>query len=118
MAMIQIQELLDDTARRKKTILRKRYLDTVHRMVEAGAVTDGNWGDSTIQDNKAHFVYGDLDAEVIERKWHEAHRRFYLRPRRALRILKRRDTWLRFPYYVRTAMNMLLGLGERETAPT
>jgi hypothetical protein len=88
------------------------------KLLEAGAVTDGNWGDSTIQDDKAHFVYGNLDAEVIERKWHEAHRRFYLRPRRALRILKRRDTWLRFPYYARTAMNMLLGLGEREAAPT
>lgn len=88
------------------------------KLLMAGAVTEGNWGDSTIQDDKAHFAYGELDPETIERKWHEAHRRFYLRPKRAVRILKRKDTWLRFPYYAKTALNMLVGLGKRETAPT
>jgi anaerobic magnesium-protoporphyrin IX monomethyl ester cyclase len=88
------------------------------KLLMAGAVTEGNWDDSTIQDDKAHFAYGELDPETIERKWHEAHRRFYLRPKRAVRILKRKDTWLRFPYYAKTALNMLVGVGKRETAPT
>jgi len=88
------------------------------KLLLAGAVTEGNWGGATIQDDKAHFAYGELDAETIERKWHEAHRRFYLRPKRAMRIIARKDTWLRFPYYARTALSMLLGVGEREAAPT
>ena len=88
------------------------------KLLMAGVVTPGNWGDSTIQDDKAHFAYGTLDAATVERKWHEAHRRFYLRPKRAMRILKRKDTWARFPYYAKTALNMLVGVGNRDAAPT
>lgn len=75
-----------------------------------------DWSQIAIQDDKAHFAFGDLGKDVVERKWHEAHRRFYLRPKRIARIATRKDTWQRFPYYVKTAANMLLGLGERETA--
>jgi radical SAM superfamily enzyme YgiQ (UPF0313 family) len=75
-----------------------------------------DWSQLAIQDNKAHFAFGDLDKETVERKWHEAHRRFYLRPKRIARIAIRKDTWQRFPYYLKTAANMLLGLGEREKA--
>ncbi len=75
-----------------------------------------DWSQLAIQDNKAHFAFGDLDKETVERKWHEAHRRFYLRPKRIARIATRKDTWQRFPYYMKTAANMLLGLGEREKA--
>lgn len=83
---------------------------------EHGDVFSDNmdWSQLAIQDNKAHFAFGDLDKEIVERKWHEAHRRFYLRPKRIVRIATRKDTWQRFPYYVKTAANMLLGLGERE----
>ena len=77
---------------------------------------DMDWSQIAIQDDEAHFAFGDLDKETIERKWHEAHRRFYLRPSRIARIITRGDTWKRFPYYVRTAGSMLLGLGEREAA--
>ncbi|MCK6626193.1 MAG: B12-binding domain-containing radical SAM protein [Anaerolineae bacterium] len=73
-----------------------------------------DWSQIAIQDDKAHFAFGDLDKETVERKWHEAHRRFYLRPKRIARIATRKDTWQRFPYYLKTAANMLLGLGERE----
>jgi anaerobic magnesium-protoporphyrin IX monomethyl ester cyclase len=75
-----------------------------------------DWSQLAIQDDKAHFAFGDLDKETVERKWHEAHRRFYLRPKRIARIVGRRDTWSRFPYYLRTAGSMLLGLGERKAA--
>jgi radical SAM superfamily enzyme YgiQ (UPF0313 family) len=77
---------------------------------------DMDWSQIAIQDDEAHFAFGDLDKETIERKWHEAHRRFYLRPSRIARIVTRGDTWKRFPYYLRTAGSMLLGLGEREAA--
>jgi radical SAM superfamily enzyme YgiQ (UPF0313 family) len=75
-----------------------------------------DWSQLAIQDNKAHFAFGDLDRETVERKWHEAHRRFYLRPKRIARIATRKDTWQRFPYYIKTASNMLLGLGDRVKA--
>lgn len=76
-----------------------------------------DWSQAAIQSDHAHFGFGDLDKATIERKWHEAHRRFYLRPRRVARIVARRDTWRRFPYYLRQAGAMLLGLGERRSAP-
>jgi radical SAM superfamily enzyme YgiQ (UPF0313 family) len=75
-----------------------------------------DWSQIAIQDDKAHFAFGDLEKETVERKWHEAHRRFYLRPKRIARIVTRGDTWRRFPHYVRAAGSMLLGLGEREAA--
>ncbi len=75
-----------------------------------------DWSQIAIQDDKAHFVFGDLDKETVERKWHEAHRRFYLRPKRIARIATRKDTWQRLPYYVKTAASMLLGMGERQKA--
>lgn len=87
-------------------------------LLQSGLVSNGNWDQLAIQEDKALFSYGDLPAETVERKWHEAHRRFYLRPRRILRIATRKDTWTRFPYYVKTALSMLLGLGKREAAPT
>jgi len=80
-----------------------------------GLVQPGNWDELAIQEDRAHFSYGNLPAEVVERKWHEAHRRFYLRPRRIVRIAARRDTWRRFPYYAKTAAAMLLGLGDRDS---
>ena len=76
-----------------------------------------DWSQLAIQHDKAHFTFGDLDKEDVERKWHEAHRRFYLRPKRIARIATRKDTWKRFPYYVKTAASMLMGLGDRNTAP-
>jgi radical SAM superfamily enzyme YgiQ (UPF0313 family) len=75
-----------------------------------------DWATLAIQSDKAHFIFGEMDKATVERKWHEAHRRFYLRPKRILRIAARKDTWRRFPYYARTAANMLLGLGERQAA--
>jgi len=83
---------------------------------EHGDVFSDNmdWSQLAIQSDRAHFAFGNLPKETVERKWHEAHRRFYLRPKRMARILQRKDTWLRFPYYLKTAGNMLLGLGNRE----
>ncbi len=87
-------------------------------LLKEGLVQPGNWDKLAIQEDKALFSFGDLEAEVVEQKWHEAHRRFYLRPSRIIKIILRKDTWMRFPYYVQTALSMLLGLGKREAAPT
>jgi radical SAM superfamily enzyme YgiQ (UPF0313 family) len=76
-----------------------------------------DWSQAAIQSDKAHFGFGDLDKSAIERKWHAAHRRFYLRPSRIARIVARPDTWRRFPYYARQAAAMVWGLGERSKAP-
>jgi anaerobic magnesium-protoporphyrin IX monomethyl ester cyclase len=86
------------------------------QLVEHGHIFENalEWDQLAIQENKAHFAFGNLEKETVERKWHEAHRRFYLRPKRIMRIAARKDTWQRFPYYVKTAANMLMGLGERE----
>ncbi|OQY46251.1 MAG: hypothetical protein B6242_08295 [Anaerolineaceae bacterium 4572_78] len=83
------------------------------QLVLLGKVQPGNWHELGIQEDKALFAVGELDKATIERKWHEAHRRFYLRPKRIWKIISRKDTWLRFPYYVKTATNMLLGIGDR-----
>jgi anaerobic magnesium-protoporphyrin IX monomethyl ester cyclase len=77
---------------------------------------DMDWSQFAIQSDKAHFAFGGLDKETVEHKWHEAHRRFYLRPKRIARIVGRGDTWRRFPYYLKTAGSMLLGMGERKAA--
>jgi tRNA A37 methylthiotransferase MiaB len=85
---------------------------------EQGDVFSHNmdWSQLAIQSDRAHFSFGEMDKATVERKWHEAHRRFYLRPKRIFRIATRKDTWRRFPYYAKTAANMLLGVGEREAA--
>jgi anaerobic magnesium-protoporphyrin IX monomethyl ester cyclase len=76
---------------------------------------DTDWSQIAIQGDHANFAIEGLSRQAIERKWHEAHRRFYLRPRRIVRLIGRRDTWARFPYYARQAGAMLLGLGERRS---
>lgn len=88
------------------------------QLVEHGHIFENalEWDQLAIQENKAHFAFGNLAKETVERKWHEAHRRFYLRPKRIMRIATRKDTWQRFPYYIQTAANMLLGLGQRDKA--
>jgi len=38
-----------------------------------------------------------MTAELVERKWREAYRRFYMRPRRLMRRLLSWDTWRHAP---------------------
>jgi radical SAM superfamily enzyme YgiQ (UPF0313 family) len=76
-------------------------------LVGSDQIVPGHWDKLAIQRDKALFSYGDLTAETIEQKWHQAHRRFYLRPKRIARILGCRGTWLRFPYVCKTALRML-----------
>ncbi len=74
-----------------------------------GILFSHNWDDYAIQADKAHFQVGDLTADVVERKWREAHRRFYLRPSRLVRRLMMRDTWRNLPRRVQDVSRMMLG---------
>ncbi len=77
---------------------------------EMGAeIFSHEWQDLAIQDNKAHFQLNDLQAELVERKWHEAYRRFYMRPNRLARRLVQADTWRNAPERLRDAKRFFLG---------
>jgi radical SAM superfamily enzyme YgiQ (UPF0313 family) len=64
--------------------------DTVMR---EGKLFARNWGELAIHSDHAHFELGALTPALVERKWHEAYRRFYFRPQRVAARLRRADTW-------------------------
>jgi radical SAM superfamily enzyme YgiQ (UPF0313 family) len=68
-----------------------------------------DWRDYAIHDEKARYELPALPPELVERKWHEAYRRFYLRPRRILRRVASADTWHRLPDYARDFARFFLG---------
>jgi anaerobic magnesium-protoporphyrin IX monomethyl ester cyclase len=72
-------------------------------VLEQGELFYQDWRDFAIHDEKARFAIGDLTAELVERKWHEAYRRFYLRPGRLVRKGLRGEFWRRLPAYVSDA---------------
>lgn len=74
-----------------------------------GILFSHNWDDYAIHADKAHFQVGDLTAELVERKWHEAYRRFYFRPHRLARRLLMRDTWQNLPQRAKDAARFFLG---------
>ena len=64
--------------------------DTVQR---EGKLFARDWSELAIHSDHAHFEIGALKPALVERKWHEAYRRFYFRPGRVVRRLLRSDTW-------------------------
>lgn len=66
-----------------------------------------DWDDYVFFDGRARYEMGDLTADLVERKWKEAYRRFYLRPSRVLRTLLRKDFWLNFPRTSRVALRTI-----------
>ncbi len=58
-----------------------------------GKIYAQDWGELAIHSDHAHFEIGNLKPEVVERKWHEAYRRFYFRPRRLAQRALKPDTW-------------------------
>jgi radical SAM superfamily enzyme YgiQ (UPF0313 family) len=73
-----------------------------------GRLLAETWDDFVFFEGKARFEMPGLPAELVERKWKEAYRRFYLRPKRILRTLGRKETWLRLPRTVRMAWRTVL----------
>jgi len=74
-----------------------------------GRLFSMDWHDYAIHDEKARYELPSLPAELVERKWHEAYRRFYLRPSRIWRRAISPDTWRRLPEYARTFGRFFLG---------
>lgn len=74
-----------------------------------GRLFSQDWRDYAIHDEKARYELPTLPADLVERKWHEAYRRFYLRPSRIWRKLMMADTWRRLPHYVQDFGRFFLG---------
>jgi anaerobic magnesium-protoporphyrin IX monomethyl ester cyclase len=74
-----------------------------------GRLFSMDWHDYAIHDEKARYELPTLPPELVERKWHEAYRRFYLRPSRIWRRAISPDTWRRLPDYARNFGRFFLG---------
>ncbi len=74
-----------------------------------GRLFSMDWHDYAIHDERARYELPTLPPELVERKWHEANRRFYLRPSQLWRKARNPDTWRRLPDYVRNAGRLFLG---------
>ncbi len=59
-----------------------------------GRLLLNDWEDYVFFDGRARYELGDMTAELVERKWKEAYRRFYLRPHRVIGTLTRKDFWI------------------------
>jgi len=74
-----------------------------------GNIFSHDWTDYAIHTDRAKFEIGDLKAELVERKWREAYRRFYWRPIRLARRLLMPDTWRHLPARLRDARRFFVG---------
>jgi anaerobic magnesium-protoporphyrin IX monomethyl ester cyclase len=77
-------------------------------VLQDGRLLVEDYDDYVFFEGKARFEMGDLSADLVERKWKEAHRRFYLRPARVVNILTRKKTWLDLPRTVRMAWHTVV----------
>ncbi len=75
---------------------------------EKGWLLVRDYDDFAFFESKASFEMPGLPAELVERKWREAYRRFYLRPERIFKTLTHKKTWLEFPRTVRMAWRTLM----------
>ncbi len=74
-----------------------------NQVLDNGRLLVEDWDDFAFFENKAQFETNEMPAELVERKWREAYRRFYLRPGRMARTLLRTRTWLELPRTIRMA---------------
>jgi len=87
---------------------------SVYQQVKSdGKLLMETWEDYVFFEGQARFEMGELTAELVERKWREAYRRFYLRPSRILRTLLRKETWLQLPRTVRMAWRTVMPGGRQ-----
>jgi radical SAM superfamily enzyme YgiQ (UPF0313 family) len=80
--------------------------EQVHR--NGGRMLVKDWQDYVFFEGRARYEMGETTAEVQERKWKEAYRRFYLRPHRVVQTLMRESTWKNFPRTLRMATKIVL----------
>jgi anaerobic magnesium-protoporphyrin IX monomethyl ester cyclase len=79
------------------------------QVLERGRLLVHDWHEFAFFENKAQFETGEMPAELVEREWREAYRRFYLRPHRVLRTLLRKRTWRELPRTLRMAWRTVAG---------
>jgi radical SAM superfamily enzyme YgiQ (UPF0313 family) len=72
-----------------------------------------DWEDYVFFDGKARYEMGEMTAEMVERKWKEAYRRFYLRPHRIAKTLTRKDFWLNWRRTFRVAWKTIFPSKEK-----
>jgi anaerobic magnesium-protoporphyrin IX monomethyl ester cyclase len=72
-----------------------------------------DWEDYVFFDGRARYELGDMTADIVERKWKEAYRRFYLRPHRIWATLARKDFWLNWRRTFKVAFNTLFPQKEK-----
>ena len=58
-----------------------------------GKIYAQHWDELAIHSDHAHFEIGTLKPELVERKWHEAYRRFNFRPHRIARLMLKVKPW-------------------------
>jgi radical SAM superfamily enzyme YgiQ (UPF0313 family) len=83
--------------------------DMYKTVTAQGRMLAETWDDFVFFEGKARFEMPGLPAELVERKWKEAYRRFYLRPKRIAWTLARKETWLRLPRTARMAWRTVVG---------
>jgi hypothetical protein len=81
---------------------------------EHGRMLVKDWDEYVFFEGRARYEMGALTAELVERKWREAYRRFYLRPHRIIRTLLRKDFWINWRRTFRLAYRTLFPRRERE----
>jgi anaerobic magnesium-protoporphyrin IX monomethyl ester cyclase len=79
-----------------------------------GRLLVNDWDDYVFFESKAHYELPGMPAELIERKWKEAYRRFYLRPHRVIKTLLRPATWRNFTRTARIAWRTIFPPKESE----
>jgi anaerobic magnesium-protoporphyrin IX monomethyl ester cyclase len=77
-------------------------------VLREGRLFSNDWADFAIHEDHARYEIGEVTAELVVRKWHEAYRRFYLRPGRLARQALQPDTWRRLPTYLTNARRFFL----------
>jgi anaerobic magnesium-protoporphyrin IX monomethyl ester cyclase len=78
-----------------------------------GRILVEDWEDYVFFEGKARYEMGEMTADIIERKWRESYRRFYLRPSRVLRIVTRKDFWINWRRTFRMAFRTLFPREEK-----
>jgi radical SAM superfamily enzyme YgiQ (UPF0313 family) len=72
-----------------------------------GRIYARDWGELAIHSDHAHFEIGALKPELVERKWHEAYRRFVFRPKRLARLAVSLKPWRNLPTLLSDARRFL-----------
>jgi radical SAM superfamily enzyme YgiQ (UPF0313 family) len=72
-----------------------------------GRIYARDWGELAIHSDHAHFEIGALKPELVEKKWHEAYRRFVFRPRRLARLAVSLKPWRNLPTLLGDAKRFL-----------